>query len=144
MRTMITGTLIALALMVGLVHAKGPTVKLTIPGPGVAQALEVTDPNALVHVWNGDFIGSPASIPDESLPRYTVSFYALPPRSAVRMVYVVHYARDPKTGQGFVHLPGRGEEWYGLNVSTILRDGQDGKWHQASPAWSTAIAAALP
>jgi hypothetical protein len=144
MRKTIAGTVIALALMAGLVHAKGPTVKLTVAGPGLAQALEVTDPNALVHVWNGDFIGLATSVPDESLPRYTVSFYALPPRSAITMVYVVLYARDSKTGQGFVYLPGRGEEWYGLNVSTILRDGQDGKWHKASPAWSTAVSAALP
>jgi hypothetical protein len=27
---------------------------------------------------------------------------------------------------GFVYLPGRGEERYRLNVSTILREGQEG------------------
>ena len=67
-----------------------------------------------------------------------------PPRTeAVRKMYVVIYVRDPTSGAGLVYLPGRGEEHYRLNVRTILREGQDGKWHHASEAWNEAISKRL-
>ena len=53
-------------------------------------------------------------------------------------------SHNPITNEGFVYLPGRGEEWYPLNVSTIFHDGQNGKWHHALANWSKAIVAALP
>ncbi len=36
-----------------------------------------------------------------------------------------------------------GEDGYSLNVRTILRDAQDGRWHNASTEWSDAIAVTL-
>lgn len=123
------GDLVALLVtltMAVTVDAKGPTVRLTIVGPGLSHPIEITDPAAIVqNVWGGEFIGRPATKPDRALPRYVVSFYVKPPREQVRMMYVVQYAWDPITGDGLVYLPGRGEEWYSLNVSTIFRDGQD-------------------
>ena len=59
-------------------------------------------------------------------------------------MYVVTFVHDPKSGRGFVYLPGRGEDGWKMNVSTILREGQDGHWHHAEREWSYAIAAVLP
>ena len=60
------------------------------------------------------------------------------------MKYVVTYVWDAAAERAFVHLPGRGEEGYWLNVGTILRDGYDGNWFRASETWGRAIRQALP
>ena len=60
------------------------------------------------------------------------------------MLYSVTYVKNPTTGEGFIYLPGRGEEGWRRNVMTILRDGQDGKWHRAAGDWSRAISSQLP
>jgi hypothetical protein len=62
----------------------------------------------------------------------------------VQKKYVVYYARHPHTGEGFVYLPAPNEEWYGLNASTILRNGLEGNWLHAPERWSRAINARLP
>jgi hypothetical protein len=147
MNKLITVSLVVLAIAAGFaarVDAKGPTVRLTITGPGLLQPLDVTDPHALVHVWSTGFIGPITVEPAASLPRYLVSFHVQPPRSNVKVMYAVRYVVDPQTRKGFVYLPGRGEEGYGLNVSTILREADDGRWHHAPAAWSRAISSRLP
>jgi hypothetical protein len=53
-------------------------------------------------------------------------------------MYVVEYAPSPH-GRGAIHLPGHGEPHYGLNVGTILRDGQDGLWFAASDEWERVV-----
>jgi hypothetical protein len=58
--------------------------------------------------------------------------------------YVVTYSKNRWTGEGFIYLPGRSEDAYRRNISTIIRDGQDGHWHHASQAWSAAIGARVP
>jgi hypothetical protein len=137
--------LIAMALVIALsesVAAKGRTVRLTISGPGSGN-IETTEPKALANVWVGSFIAGLAAEPDKTLPRYVVTFYVQPPRENIRAMYVVYYVQDPRSREGFVYLPGRGEDGYSLNVRTILRDGQDGRWHNASAEWNDAIVAAL-
>jgi len=57
--------------------------------------------------------------------------------------YVVRYVHDPRTARGFVYLPGRGEGGYAMNAGSMLRDGQDGRWHRADPRWSDALVRAL-
>jgi hypothetical protein len=145
MRSLNLGFIIACSIVMA-VAAKTPTVKLTIAGPRLANAIDVTNPKALANVWEGSFIKSPATEPDKALPRYLVSFFTTAPRgeSGPKMCYVVYYVRDPQSGEGYVYLPGRGEEWHRLNVGSILRNGQDGKWHLAEKTWSDAVAAALP
>ncbi len=139
--------ILALAVAVGIgtsVAAKGETVRLSITGPDLTEPLVVTDAAALVHVWSNGFIGPVSGAPDTSLPRYQVSFHVLPARSTtVRVMYVVHFVVDPHTNEGFVYLPGRGEDGYRLNVSTMLRETDDGRWHRAPQAWSRAISARL-
>jgi hypothetical protein len=137
---------LVLALVLGLaarVAAKGPTTRLVISGPGLPHLIETTEPKVLANVWGGSFIAEPSPEPDLALPRYLVTFIVQPPRDAPRAMYVVTYVRDPQSGNGFVYLPGRGEEGWAMNVRTILRDGQDGHWHHASTEWSDAVAAAI-
>ena len=58
--------------------------------------------------------------------------------------YVMHYAIDPATGEGFLYLPGHGEDGYRLNTNLIIRDGGDGRWHRADPTWAGLLNAYLP
>ena len=147
MRNLSLGFVVACSIVVA-VAAKMPTVKLTIAGPNLAKPIELTDPKALLSgdVWEGNFIAAPAAEPDKALPRYAVSFYVAGSKEGepAKIRYVVYYTRDPGSGDGYVYLPGPGEEWYRLNIGAILREGVDGKWHHASKNWSDAIAAALP
>ena len=130
---------------VAAVSAKGPTVKLTVSGGNLQAPVAVTSQPALVHVWSDDFIGAPSRQPRAELPRYQVAFHVLPNgRPDPRVLYVVTYAHDPVSGEAFIYLPGRGEEHYALNVSTILRDGRDGRWHRAVTAWAEALKPSLP
>ena len=145
MKSLNLGFIIACSI-VSAVAAKTPTVKLTIAGPRLVNPIDVTNPNALANVWEGSFIKSPATEPDKALPRYLVSFFTTAPRSEAspKLCYVVYYVRDPQSADGYVYLPGRGEEGFRLNVGSIIRREQDGKWHHAEQAWSDAIAEALP
>ena len=119
---------------------KGPTVKLTVTGPGVDHPVEITDSRALANVYSNDWFAAPAAGPSTKLPRYVVSFHVdLERGQGVRVMYAVRYVHDPATGEGFVYLPGRGDEMYKLNVTTIMREGVDGRWYRASKNWDVAI-----
>src|SRR5262245_28966695 len=127
-----------------LPSAKGPTVRLVISGHGLLRPIEITEARALANVWAGRFIGEQADEPDARLPRSRIDFYVLPPREKEpRLMYAVTYVYDPASGGGFLYLPGRGDDGWALNVRTILRDSQDGRWHTAEPDWSESIEAAL-
>ena len=123
--------------------AKAPTTRLVISGQTLARPLETSEPKTLANVWAGRFIGEPSTEPDSRLPRYRITFYVVPPREQERPMYVVTFARDPESGQAYVYLPGRGEDGYRMNVRTMLREGQDGRWHHAGSEWSDAIARIL-
>jgi hypothetical protein len=93
------------------------------------------------------------SEPDKAWPRYRVQFYVFSHERGVTLRYAVTYVRSPKTGEGFVYLPGRGEPDYRLNIGTIMRDGsasagvhpaRDGQWQHAEASWSAALNAHLP
>ena len=138
--------------------AKAQTSKIVIKGADLSAPIEITDPNTLANfsVWTGtgtsctgncsqpsreSFIvdwSHPMADRPTALRRYEVSFYAKMPDE--RLIYVVFYEYDPATGHGYVYLPGRTEEWYRLNVSTILH-GVEGKWF---PAWSVWEGVARP
>ena len=129
-------------------EAKGPTVKLTLTGPGLAAPIAIVAPAILEasNIFAGSFIGEPVSeAPPVMQPIYTVSFDLQPPQNKpVRTAYAVLVARDARTGTLWMYLPGRGEAGYALNVGTILRDGQDGHWHRPPPAWASAVATYIP
>jgi hypothetical protein len=146
MRT-ILGLLAVLAVTVVSVSAVEAeiksTTKLTVSSVSVPGRLTaITDPRVLVlsNVFAGNFIGEAADTPNRALARYTLSFDIQTREGVKTEAYVVHYGVDRSTGQAFVYLPGRGEPSYRRNVSTILREGQDGRWHRASTEWSQALA----
>ena len=152
MKSTVIRGLLALAASVafaGTLHAKGPTVKLTVTSPALSQPLDITDSRVLTlsRVYAGAFLAGGSSAPDASLPRYKVSFHVELPKwmnAGVQVKYAVLYVKDPRTRQGFVYLPGRDEDDYWLNVGTIIRDGQDGRWHSAASEWASALNAHLP
>ena len=133
---------------------KGPTSKVTIKGADLTAPIEITDPKILANfpVWAGPGTnssrGSGAHVdpywlivdwsqgivpePPRGLPSYEVSFYTK--HADERLVYVVSYVYDPSSGHGFVYLPGKGEDWYRLNVGTILRR-IEGNWFRAWSVW---------
>lgn len=138
-----------LLIVPGQLSAKADTSKIIIESSDLGTPVEITDSKLLkdFFVW-GELIVNPAkgavSKRPPGLRRYQVSFYAkVPVQQYVgdhrrprqeRRLYVVFYEYDPATAQGYVYLPARGEQWYTLNVSTILRR-VEGKWFHASKAW---------
>jgi hypothetical protein len=137
------------------VFAKGDTVRITIKGADLKTPIEITDPKILAtfNVWTGpgtssdapgfnsnapgfiiDWSPGPVAEPPKGLQRYEVSFYAKLPKE--RLIYLVFYEYDPATKRGYVYLPGRTDEWYRLNVSTIIR-GVEGRWFRAWSEWDS-------
>jgi hypothetical protein len=138
------------ALVISLA-AKGPTVRLVITGEGLTNPITVTHASVLAdsNVFGDAFFGRIANSHsiDPTWPKYVVSFFVEMPawmHKGVQKKYVVYYAKHPRTDEGFVYLPAHGEEWYGLNVSTILRNGLEGHWLHASKAWAKALNNHLP
>jgi hypothetical protein len=123
------------------------TTKLSISPYGADFPIrEITDVRmlSLSNVFAGKFIGALTDAPRLSLPRYTISF-DIQARDGVKTAgYVVQYCVDATTGEAFVYLPGNGEPAYRRNISAILRQGHDGRWHHASAEWRTAIQPYLP
>jgi len=122
------------------------TARLTVTGTGLSEPLTVTDPGtlSLSNVFRGAFFGGPASEPDAAWSRFTITF-DIQTREGVKVsAYVLLYSRNPKTGEGFIYLPGRGDDAYRLNMSTIWREDLEGKWHRAAAEWSEAINSRLP
>lgn len=126
------------------VSAKSPTVKIIISGGGLTSAIEVTDSRILdiSNVWAGQFLDrsrGTAKGPPRGPRLYEVSFYIKFADNDLRQRYVLYYNPNSATEPGYIYLPGKGEPWYSLNVSAIIRDEQDGKWNYASPAWEDLI-----
>jgi hypothetical protein len=124
--------------------AKGPTTRVVITAPSLPVPIEISDARLLngFVVWSGPgvkvngqeqsrgfIIDWPAGVVVErpaGLPRYEVSFYVrhanrLSAYQQERLAYVVTYEPDPRGGGGYVSLPGRGDERYALNTTTIFR-----------------------
>jgi hypothetical protein len=146
-----TRNLVALFVVIGLdasLHAAGikETARLTVSGAGLSQSIEITDRSvlALSNVFAGTFIGATATAPDTASPRYAVAFDIQTADGVKEAAYLVIYSKNRWTGEGYIYLPGHGDDWYRRNVGTILREGHDGTWHRASPAWADAINRWLP
>jgi len=124
--------------------AKGPTKKITIEGPNLARPIEITDPdvtkdfqvfgglgtsnsesNGLIADW-----ASGAVTPPSGLETYRVSFYL----DEYPHPYVVLYAFNPSTSQGYVYIPGKADEWYRTNISIIIRH-VEGTWFRTRMRW---------
>ena len=131
--------------------AKAQTSKIIIKGADLSAPIEITNTKTLAnfHVWTGagtsctlcpapsttSFIvdwSQPIADHPSGLHRYEVSFYSKMPDE--RLICVVFYEYDPATKHGYVYFPGRTEEWYRLNVSTIFH-GVEGEWLRAWSVW---------
>ena len=133
--------------------AKGATTKVVIEGPDLSKPIEITDPKVLANfnVWAGpgtfstqpgfdahapSFIidWSQGSMPEvhSALQKYQVSFYSK--ELSERPIYVVYYVVAHSSEPGYVYLPGRSEEWWRLNVTSIVR-GVEGMWFHAWSTW---------
>jgi hypothetical protein len=122
------------------------TTRLSVSSPSFTAPIDITDAGvlSLSNVYGGGFIGLPASAPDNDKVTSFVVTFDVQARDGVKVAaYVIGYAVDQQTGDGFVYLPGRDEPPYRRNVSTILREGQDGKWFRASDEWHAALKAHL-
>jgi hypothetical protein len=152
-------SVLGLLLMVGIpasLFAKGRTVRITIKGLDLESPIDITDPKILANfnVWTGpgtssngrtgtanagkglivDWSQGTISPPPKGLPLYEVFFYADFGNQEEKQVYVVSYEYDPSTQHGYVYLPGKGDKWWRLNVSSIFR-GLEGNWFSAWSAW---------
>jgi|SRR5689334_11142532 hypothetical protein len=149
MRRVLLVALAVTALSIGL-EAKGTTVKLTLTGPDLAAPIEIVEPAILEqsNVWEGSFIGVALdTAPRVSASIYTVRFDVQPPewmRQAPRAMYTVQLARDARSGELLLYLPGRGDAGYALNMTTMLRDTDDGRWHRPSSTWASSVERYLP
>jgi len=144
-----------------LVFAKGATTRITITGAGLPSPVEIGDPEVLQHftVWAGpgtrsngvegtegfivDWASGPVTDRPNGLRTFELAFYAghaNRPFNAQTdyLAYIVSYAVDPVTGQGYVYLPGRADEHYRLNTRAIYR-GREGHWFRANAAWQAAF-----
>jgi hypothetical protein len=144
-----------------LVFAKGATTKITITGAGLRSPVEISDREVLkkFNVWSGpgtfangvegtegfivDWAFGAVTDRPNVLRTFELSFYV---RYANRpfneqtdqLAYIVSYAVDPLSGQGYVYLPGKSDEPYRLNTRAIHR-GREGTWFRANAAWQTAF-----
>ena len=143
--------------------AKGRTVKVTIAGGQLAHPIMLDeDIVKQFGVWAGagvningipqtsgfiiDWSQGTVEPPKEGLARHTVSFYAgckigqdFGCKTETPLLsYVVVYAYEPSTDKGYVYLPGKGEEWYSLNIQSIFRK-LEGQWFEATPEWERVV-----
>ena len=144
---------IAAAVLLGSVspsYGKGSPDKIIIFAGGLS-AFELNDSETLKKFdpWGGQFVDwdrGPVSAPADMSHSCKVFFYmkwsgrrSPYDRGDLRMIYTVLYVPGRDGSSGFIYLPGKGEEFFENNSGTILRDHEDGKWHQASAEWDSAM-----
>jgi len=136
----------ALALAVPI-DAKAPLERITISGGGLAEPITVADQEilGLSNPWHGRIANWSADVapPPDDRPVYEIRLHARLRGPEVKPIYQLRYVRGDRGAPGSVYLPGRGEAWYRQNVSIIYREGHDGHWHVANPAWEAAFLRAL-
>jgi hypothetical protein len=143
------------------VSAKGRTTRIEVTGAELRTPVEITDPEILedFNVWSGPgtFIngleGTEGFIIDwpsgavrgqpQRVSRYDVLFYVKYENRTAReqedqLAYKVVYAIDSSSGEGYVYLPGKGDEPYLRNINAIYR-GHEGRWFHATAAWQRAV-----
>lgn len=127
----------------GSAYAKGPVDEIVIKGGGLVRAREIRDRQALAGLdpWSGGFFDwkrGPVAAPSDQEPTYEILFYmkwkerhSNFDRGDLRLIYDVRYHPGSEGGPGYVYLPDRDDK-YSVNMGTIIRENDDGKWHRAS------------
>jgi hypothetical protein len=157
---------VLLALFSTGLAGKGSTSRISISGDTLAAPIEIRDA-AIVdkfQIWAGpgtrscvaghcvegaegfivDWSAGAVAAQPSGLRRYQVSFFVEDEPSSAqpkpeRLAYVVLYEDDPVRSQGFVYLPGKGDQWQELNWGSIYRR-QEGHWFRATRAWQVVVA----
>jgi len=146
--------ILMMSLMPAVLSAKGETVKITMEGQRLPTPIEITDSSVgTFSVWAGpgvhvngieqsegfiiDWAKGPVAEPATGMPRLEVAFYAATREDGpVRKTYTVSYVLDASAVQGFVYLPGKGDEPFPLNAATMYHGhGLEGHWFCANGAW---------
>jgi hypothetical protein len=134
-----------------LLSAKGVTTKIVIEGSSLAAPVEISDPALLKNfvVWAGpregfivDWASGPVREAPSEVQRFEVAFYVKYANRPLagqqdQLAYVVLYELG-NTPTSYVYLPGRGDEWYGLNTRSIYR-GREGRWFRANRDWQRTV-----
>ena len=157
-------SLIAVLIIQATAFAKGDTVKITVTNLQSGMLMELADYAAVkrFNVWEGagvngaevpyakGFIADWSKliivVPSPALVRYQVKFYEGGKFSdgpachseEPSLAYVVTYVYNPAMKQGYVYLPGKGDEFVDVNVRSIYR-GVEGEWFVASAEWQTFV-----
>lgn len=146
----LSALLLFLLLSVSVAQAKAIPDKITVTGPGLTNPLEITDPEILEasNPWAGEFVDWDAAKITETPPvnrRYEILVHLRDRNDSFRVIYAFHYAPDPSGGRGYIYLPGMDDQWYDVNVGTIVRPSG---WQRASAQWDAimdqTLAAARP
>lgn len=155
-------SVIALSIISVCAFAKSETVKLEIAGPSAVKPLVITDSAILnlFSIWTGPGVSidsrrpvgdQPGAFIDwsrgtaarpEMAQSYTVTFHqgGRANMDERHRTYVVTYAFDPKSAQGYIYLPGPIDgEVYARNTFSIVHD-VEGNWFHASSAWERSVA----
>src|SRR5205823_1381885 len=111
-------------------YAKGSPDKIVIRGGKRARPLEITDRDTLkgFDPWSGQFIDWSkgfVSTPPERSYGFEVLFYmkwrgrhSRYDQGDLKLIYVLRYYPGRNGEPGYVYLPGKGEAFYALNIST--------------------------
>ncbi|MBI3971761.1 MAG: hypothetical protein HY332_10780 [Chloroflexi bacterium] len=145
--------LLVVLLPASAAFAKSLPDRIVVAGPGMVEPIEITDQASLsgFNPWTRGFIAwdrGPVAAPPPAEQTYTASFYLKNGDGARSLIFVLHYRPDSSGGPGYIYIPGPGDEWYRLNIGTIITGGSDhwnpnGKWQYATPAWDTVMRRAL-
>lgn len=133
--------------------SKGSPDLILISGGGLAQPIEITDPDSLkaFNPWMGQFADwETKPLADAPCFRrsFEVSFYMKWPERKSSLdhgnLQLIYNTRYCSTGEaGYVYLPGPGDPKYGPNGGTIIRGAADGKWHLATAGWDSLMSDAV-
>jgi len=132
-----------LLVMPPALSSKAETARVTITGAGLASPIQITDGKVLElsHAWGGGFLDA-SRPPLEQAPNvdspYEVTFYSWIADNDIRKTCVFFYSPGSAAAPGIIYLPRKGVVWT-LNSGTVIREGRDGKWSYASPAWEALI-----
>ena len=132
---------------------KGATTKIVIEGVDLAKPVVITDREKLAkfNVWAGpgtfstqpgfaanapsfivDWWKGPVGPPPGEVRKYRVSFYS--EKTGEKPIYIVDYVIGDGLSGGYVYLPGKSDDRWRLNVSSIVH-GVEGQWFHAWSAW---------
>ena len=131
--------------------AKGIPDLVVIKSDDQSHSIEITDQETLKSFspWTGQFIDWKKGViapPTQRVHKFEILFYrkwtgrhSIGDRGDLKLIYTVKYCQSVDGSPGYIYLPGEGEQSYFINIGTILRDGHDGKWHQADATWEKVI-----